>query len=231
MGVSTILKKGEMDPYFNEQFKTLKAKFEYKFDMLKFKIVAVTSAIAGEGKTLACANLAMNLASSGRKKVLLIDVDLRKADLARGMNIPPQPGLSEYLTGTVGLKDILRNSFVPGLYVIAAGSRNAAPADLLTGEKFRSLIADIRDHFDIVILDTPPILPVADTIGLKDQVDGFIFIFRTAFTPYNMLRQAIDEIGEKNIIGVVLNGVEPQTEKYYKRYYGKYYRKTVVNEE
>lgn len=231
LGINTILKKGEEDHCFVEQFKALKAKFEYKLDMLKFKVVAVTSAIAGEGKTLSCANLAMNLASSGRKKVLLIDVDLRKADLARGMNIPPQPGLSEYLTGTVGLKDILRNSFMPGLYVIAAGKRIAAPADLLAGDKFRHFITDIRDHFDVILLDTPPILPVADTLSLKDQVDGFILVYRACFTPYTMLKQAIEEIGEKNVIGVVLNGVEPHKEKYYKQYYGKYYRKNIENED
>jgi len=230
MGVSTILKKGDADPFFGEQFKALKAKFEYKADMLKLKVVAVTSAIAGEGKTLSCANLAMNLASSGRKKVLLIDVDLRKADLARGLNIPPLPGLSEFLSGTVSLKDVLRNSLIPGLYVIAAGTRISAPADLLTGDKFRSFLADIREHFDIILLDTPPILPVADTLSLKDQVDGFIFLYRTGFTPHHMFKQAIEEIGEKNIIGVVLNGVEPHKEKYYQRYYGKYYKKSTPEE-
>jgi capsular exopolysaccharide synthesis family protein len=231
MGVSTILKKGEEDQFFDEQFKALKAKFEYKADMLKLKVVAVTSAIAGEGKTLSCVNLAINLASSRRKKVLLIDVDLRKADLARGLNIPSLPGLSEFLSGTVSMKDVLRNSFIPGLYVIAAGTRVSAPADLLTGDKFRSFLADVRDHFDIILLDTPPILPVADTLSLKDQVDGFLFLYRTGFTPYLMLKQAIEEIGEKNVIGVVLNGVEPHNEKYYKRYYGKYYRKTIENED
>lgn len=230
MGICAILKKGEKDPVFDEQFKALKAKFEYKIDSLKIKVVAVTSSIASEGKTLASANLAINLASSGRKKVLLVDVDLRKADLARGMDIPAQPGLNEYLHGTVGLKDILRNSFIPGLYVIPAGARNPEPAYLLAGEKFRALIADIREHFDVVILDTPPILPVADTISLKDQVEGFVFLFRAGYTPHNMLKQAVDEIGEKNIIGVVLNGVEPEKEKYYKRYYGKYYNKNAGQE-
>ncbi len=225
MCVSTILKLGDADPFYGEQFKAFSAKFEYKADMLKLKVVAITSAIAGEGKTLACVNLAMNLASAGRKKVLLIDVDLRKADLARVLNIPPLPGVSEFLSETVGLKDILRNSIVPGMYVIAAGTRIAAPAALLAGDKFRHFLVKIRDHFDVILLDTPPILPVADTLNLKDQVDGFIFLYRTGFTPYNMLKQAIEEIGEKNVIGVVLNGVEPKKEKYYQRYYGKYYRK------
>jgi capsular exopolysaccharide synthesis family protein len=225
MCVSTTLKIGEGDPLFGEQFKALKAKFEYKADKLKLKVVAVTSAIAGEGKTLSCANLAMNLASAGRKKVLLIDIDLRKADLARGLNLPPLPGLSEFLSGTVVLKDVLRNTLVPGLYVIPAGTRISAPADLLAGNRFRSFLADIREHFDVVLLDTPPILAVADTLSLRDQVDGFIFIYRACFTPYNMLKQAIEEVGEKSVIGVVLNGVEPHKEKYYQRYYGKYYRK------
>ncbi len=229
IGIFATLKHAEKDSLFGEQFKALKAKFEYKIESLKFKVLAVTSAIAGEGKTLSCVCLAMNLASSGRKKVLLVDVDLRKADLARGLDIPAQPGLAEYLGGTVGMKDILRNTFMPGLYVITSGARTGSPADLLAGDKFRTFLAELRDHFDVILLDTPPILPVADTIGLKDQVDGFIFLFRTGYTPYGMLRQAVDEIGEKNVVGVVINGVERLKEKYYKRYYGKYYRSNAEN--
>ncbi|MGE5698962.1 MAG: CpsD/CapB family tyrosine-protein kinase [Deltaproteobacteria bacterium] len=212
------------DPIFNEQFKALRAKFEYRAEMLNCKVVAVTSSITGEGKTVSVANLALNLALAGRKKVLLIDVDLRKSDLAERLGISPLPGLSEYLAGSVALKDILRKTRTPGLYVIPAGTRITASADMVAGEKFRSFIKEIRPQFDMILLDTPPIIPVADTLALRDQVDGFVFIFRTGFTPHNMFRQAVEEIGEKNILGVVLNGVEPQTEKYYHRYYGKYYR-------
>ncbi|MBI5118526.1 CpsD/CapB family tyrosine-protein kinase [Candidatus Poribacteria bacterium] len=212
------------DPRFLEQFRALRAKFEYKAETLKLKVVAMTSAIAGEGKTISCANLAINLASSGRKKVLLIDVDLRKSDLAGALHISPLPGLSEYLIGSAAVEGIVRNSVVPGMQVIPGGAKITAPADLLAGERFRGFLAAIRSRFDIVLLDTPPILPVADTLGLRNQVDGFIFVFRAGFTPYTMLKQAVEEIGETNILGVVLNGVEPQSCKYYERYYGKYYR-------
>jgi len=224
-GSPPIVRVGKRDPIYLEQIKAMGAKFEYKIDMLKIKVVAVTSAVAGEGKTTSCAQLAMNLVMAGRKKVLLIDADLRKSDLAKGMNLPAVPGLSEFLRGSAATKDIVRNSFLPGLYIIPAGTRVDEPANLLAGEKFRAFLGEVRGHFDIILLDTPPILPVADTLSLRDQVDGFLFLYRAGFTPYTLMRQAAEEVGEEKVLGVVLNGVTQQKQKYYSRYYGKYYHK------
>jgi protein-tyrosine kinase len=211
---------------FLEQFKALRAKFEYQVDIHKYKVVAVTSAIAEEGKTLTSANLAANLASVGRKKVLLIDTDIRKSDIARMFNAPAKPGLTEFLTGAVTHeKIILSSDTLGGLYLISGGEKSIAPPDLLAGEAFRTFLQDMRNEFDFILLDTPPILPVADTMSLRDQVDGFILIFRMGFTPYVMLQQALEEIEKTKILGVVLNGVELQKYKYYQRYYGEYYQK------
>jgi capsular exopolysaccharide synthesis family protein len=211
---------------FLEQFKALRARFEYQIDIHKYKIVAVTSAIAEEGKTLTSANLAANLASVGRKKVLLIDTDMRKSDISRMFNAPPKPGLKEFLTGGASLENILLSSnTVRGLHLVSGGESGSAPPDLLAGDSFRSFLKEMGAKFDIVLLDTPPILPVADTMSLRDQVDGFIFIFRIGFTPYVMLRQAIEEIDKNKIMGVVLNGVPMEKYKYYQRYYGEYYHK------
>jgi capsular exopolysaccharide synthesis family protein len=211
---------------FLEQFKALRAKFEHQVDLHKYKVVAVTSAIAEEGKTLTSANLAANLASVRRKKVLLIDTDMRKSDIAKRFNIPLKPGLKEFLTGSVPIEKIIHSdNSVTGLRIISGGERGAVPADLLAGNAFRSLLQEMRNKFDIVLLDTPPILPVADTISLRNQVDGFILIFRIGITPYVMLRQALEEIEKDKILGVVLNGVEMKKYKYYQRYYGEYYHK------
>jgi protein-tyrosine kinase len=211
---------------FLEQFKALRAKFEYQMEMHEYKVVAVTSAIAEEGKTLTSANLAAQLASVGRKKVLLVDTDMRKSDIATMFDAPQEPGLKEYLSGSASLdKVLLTSNAVKDLFLITGGKRGAAPADMLAGQTFRSFLQDMRNKFDVVLLDTPPILPVADTISLRDQVDKFIFIFRIGFTPYVMLQQAIEEIEKNKIIGVVLNGVDMQKYKYYKRYYGEYYHK------
>jgi capsular exopolysaccharide synthesis family protein len=209
---------------FFEQFKALRAKFEYQVDMHKYKVVAVTSSIAEEGKTSICANLAANLASIGRKKVLLIDTDLRKCELARHLKISPRPGLTEILRGSASLEDVIKNP-MEGLSVITGGERITDATDMLAGDKFRSLLKEMRSRFDIVLLDTPPIIPVADTMSLRDQIDGFIIIFRMGFTPHVMLRQIVGEIEKEKILGVVLNYVEPQRHKYYARYYGKYYHK------
>ena len=226
-----ILETGREDPLFEDRFKGLRAKFEQKSEMLNFRVVGVTSSIAGEGKTLSCAFLAGCLALTGRKRVLLVDTDIRKGDLTRGLGLPRQPGLTEYLMGTVTLQEIVRDSHIPTLKVIPAGAEVQFPADLLSGEPFRAFLKEIRARFDIVLLDTPPILPVADTINMRDQLDAFVFLFRASYTPVEMFRQAVDEIGEKKILGVIINAVEPQSKKYIDKYYGYYQQRKPTEEE
>ncbi len=215
----------ENAPLFHEQFKGLRAKINDYLEKEGKKTLAVTSSIAEEGKTVTCVNLAMNIASTGRKKVLLVDADMHKSDLARGMNINPFPGLSEFLSGTAKAKDILRNSQLPGLHVIPSGSELRSPSDLLAGEHFRSFLKSAQDAFDVILIDTPPVLPVADALSLRDQVDRFLLVYRAGFTPYPMLRQVVEEIGEERVLGVVINRVKPMQDRYYRQYYGKYYRK------
>jgi len=213
------------DHMFNEQHKNFSARFEYGVDVRGYKVVAVTSAIAGEGKTVSTVNLATNLASTGRKKVLLVDVDLRKSDLAKGLRVSPRPGLAEFLGGSAGTKDILRYALAQGLHVVPGGSRIAAPWDLIAGERLRAFLKEMRDQYDVILLDTPPIVPVSDTLALRDVVDGFILVYRLGFTPHTLFRQTMEEIGEQKLLGVLLNGVEPHSERYYQKYYGKYYTK------
>jgi len=213
------------DQIFTEQFKNFSARFEYAVDARGCKVVAISSAIAGEGKTVSTVNLASNLASTGRKRVLLIDLDLRKSDLAKGLRFPSTPGLAELLGGTASLSDVLRYVITQGLHVIPSGKRVPNPWGLLSGEKFRVLLQELRDQYDVILLDTAPMLPVSDTLVLRDLVDGVVLIHRLGYTPHNLFRQALEDIGEKKLLGVLLNGVEPQSERYYRRYYGKYYIK------
>ena len=220
-----LLKVGEEDQIFLEQFKALRSKLEYRMDMLGWKVIGVTSAIAAEGKTLTCAKVAVSLARTKRKAVLLVDADIRKADLSKGFGAPLHPGLTEYLLGVAAFPDVVRKSAVPGLDTVSTGTSVAAPADLLAGDGFRAFIEEARKRYDLVLLDPPPILPVADTMSMRERLDGLIFVYRAGFTPLAMFKQATEEIGEKKILGVVLNGVEPKSERYYGKYYGHYYTK------
>lgn len=214
----------KVDSFYYEQFKALRAKVEYKIDMVELRVLAVTSAVTGEGKTLTAVNLAVSMAATGRKKVVLVDIDLRKASVARILGMPKGPGLSEYLYGAVPRDEIVRSSSLPGLFIIPGGMTVAHPTDTLAGDKFRSFLRDLRNQYDLVILDTPPVIPVPDAVTVAEQVDAFILLFRLQHTPHHLFRQALEELGERKVMGVVLNGEEKKSDKYYTRYYGKYYK-------
>jgi capsular exopolysaccharide synthesis family protein len=223
-GRSNILHLRTIDPFYYEMVKGLRAKVEYKMDTLNLRVLAVSSAVAGEGKTLTAIQLAANMASTGRKKVLLVDMDLRKSSIARELGIASDSGLSEFLSESVPKEKIIRNSVMPGLSVIVGGKTLSSPTDMLAGEKFRVLLREVREQFDLVILDTPPILPVPDAVTISEQVDAFILLFRFSHTPHQLFRQAIEDLGERKIVGVVLNCEEKKPDKYYHKYYGKYYQ-------
>jgi len=214
----------ENDPFYSEAMRGLRAKVEHRIDAAGFRALGVTSAVAGEGKTKIAIQLAVNVASTGRKRVLLMDLDLRKSDIAREMRIGATPGLSEYLSGSVSREEIIRITSTRGLFLIPAGKPGSFPVDMLAGEKFRSFLKELRGHFDLLILDTPPILPVPDALTISEQLDAFILVFRLSYTPHKFFRQAVDELGTGKIMGVVLNGDEKKSDNYYHKYYGKYYQ-------
>lgn len=218
-----LIHTGSDDQIFMEQFRALRSKLEHKSDLLGWKVIGVTSSIAGEGKTLTCAKIALGLARTNRKSVLLVDADNRKADLSKGFGFPIQPGLTELLLGKAPLSDLVRETSVPGLHILPSGISVPEPADLLAGDGFRIFIDEARKRYDLVLLDTPPILPVADTMSMLERLDGLIFLYRVGYTPLSMFKQATEEIGEQKILGVVLNGVEQKSDRYYGKYYGHYY--------
>lgn len=223
-----LLSVGKEDPLFHEKFKGLRAMVEQKADLHQRRLLGITSAIAGEGKTVTCAQLGRALAATGRKKVLLVDLDIRKANLTHGMGAHRSPGLTEYLLGGTTLRQILCATRIPNLSLIASGIEVNSPADLLAGDKFKEFLLELRTMFDAVLLDTPPVLPVADTPTIREMTDGFLLVYRAGFTPYTMLRQAVEELGEKNVLGAVLNGVEVASDSYYRKYYGSYYHRDKV---
>lgn len=222
---------GAGDTIFTEQFKVLRAKLEHRIETSRqaggnpLKVLAVTSAVSGEGKTLVSLNLAVSFALAGRWQVALVDIDMRKSDLKRILRLTDGPGLRDHLGGQASLGEISMNSLHPNLRIIPAGERDDSAGELLAGERFRTFLASLREAYDIILLDTPPILPVADSLSLRNLIDGYLIVARLGHVHVSMLRQAFEEIGEKHIVGVVLNGAEIQSHKYYQRYYGKYYKK------
>jgi tyrosine-protein kinase Etk/Wzc len=224
----TLLQVGASDPIFQEQIKTLRAKYMFMVDKLNCKMVGVTSAVAGEGKTLIIAHLAASLAQSGRMKVLLVDLDIRKGDLSIGMGMRANPGVSDYLKEKFTLDQMIQPSEIPGLLLISSGSDKSAPGNYLASFRFRDLMNEIRGKYDLILLDTPPVLAVADTVMLGEHLDRYLLLYRAGYTPVKLFQNAIEEIGENKVLGVIMNCVQGETKKYYDRYYGHYYQLTTT---
>jgi capsular exopolysaccharide synthesis family protein len=188
-----------------EQYRQLRTRLSHTEGGSNLRTVLITSPQKGEGKSITSANLALTMAQELQRRVIIIEADLRKPSLQQLFGLPPGPGLSEYLVGAAELKDVMR--FLPdhNLTVIPAGSTPANPAELLGSTAMRRLLDQLRTRFDRVILDTPPVLPLADVAVLAPLVDGTLLVVRAGITPKPAIENALRAFDSSRLLGVVLN--------------------------
>ncbi len=192
--------------------------------------IMVTSPNPSEGKSMVVSNLAQSYALNDRQ-VVLIDADLRKPRLHRIFELDSQPGLSNFLTGNATLEEILQATAVPKLTVITAGARPPSPANLLNSEIFKELLAQLRQQFHHIIIDTPPVLGFADALFVSALVDGVLLVTRCHSTHKSAGRLAQQLLGQAPLLGAVLNSVDAHARGYgnyyyyynHYKYYSKYY--------
>ncbi len=198
------------------------------------KVILITSALPEEGKTTTSINCAIVLAQKGAR-VLLIDADLRRPSIHRMLGVVPKTGLSNVLTGSASLQQaIVRSPLVPNLFVLPAGTQPPNPAELLASSEMGSVLDDLREQYDHIVIDTPPTLPVTDAVVMAARADAVILVTRAGSTTKHALRQARDILLQVNakVSGVLLNAVNLHSPDYYS-YYGEmrktarsYYRDT-----
>ena len=196
------------------------------------RTILVTSASSGEGKTSLTTHLAVSLASAGRK-VLLIDADMRRPAAHVVLAVPLAPGLSEYLTHGVTAADASQPCQVPGLTVVAAGKWNAASASALSGVRWRDLLALATAEYDFVLIDSPPILPVADALAIARNVDGVLIAVMQDHSRYLAVQAACNRLSlvGARMLGVVMSGATANGgHYYYDRYYSAYKAPTGAGE-
>jgi capsular exopolysaccharide synthesis family protein len=199
-----VVVDAHMDPVSREQYRRLAGTLHHAQGVNGLKVILIGSAVAGEGKTLTAANLALTLSESYLRSVLLIDADLRKPFLDTFFNIERRPGLIDGLTA-VEERRMSVSQISEHLSVLIAGHPSADPMAGLTSERMRSLIAEARESFDWIIIDTPPINLLPDANLLASMVDGALLVIKADSTPYDLVRRAIDLIGAERVLGVVLN--------------------------
>lgn len=183
------------------------------------KTVVFTSAIAGEGKTVTVTNTAIAFAGMV-DRILLIDGDLRRPRCHELLNREANPGLTEVLTGLCELKDAIQPTAVKGLFLLSAGVNPPNPSELLGSRKMREVLAAVESAYDHVLIDSAPILPVSDTVVLSTMVDGVVMV-AGAETAKKLVRDACCRIFyvSAKMLGVVLNNVDPEQQRYYAPYY------------
>ena len=202
-----------------ESYRTLRTNIQYSSFDKKYKSIVITSSEQGEGKSTTAANLALSLAQ-GEKKVVLIDCDLRKPSIHKKFKVSNATGLSDVLIG----KELLSNTLKrhgENLLILPSGKIPPNPSEMLSSKAMSNLLEELKEDFDYIIIDTPPIQAVTDSQILSTKVDGTLLVIRAKETKRESVHNAVNLLKKVNahIMGTVLNGVDNDSGNYY-YYYG-----------
>lgn len=218
-----------ISPAASEAYKLLRTKLKYSFaDENACRIIGVTSTVTGEGKSLTAVNLAFAL-SQLKERVLLIDCDLRRPTLAEKLTLAKEPGLSGYLSGQCKGENLIQPCSLKGkenaFGVIVAGRNPPNPVELLSSAKMAALLADLRNRYDYILLDLPPVGVVSDALAMAENTDGILLVVRQGKCSRTALTETIRQLSfvGARILGVVYNGVKESSSE--KTAYEQYYKK------
>lgn len=212
---------------YAEAFKTLRANVEFIAATEKSKVLMTISTLAGEGKTTVSINLAIALAQSS-KKVLLIDCDMRRPKVQRYLRIKhsAQYGLSTALSGSSEYEQAIGFVEELGIHVMLSGPTPPNPSELLASDKCDEMFKELLSRFDYIICDTPPVSIVSDALVLSRNIDGAMLVVRQDYASTSQVKEIIEKLETVNVkvLGTVLNNYDEKTASGYKYSYDKYYR-------
>jgi protein-tyrosine kinase len=214
-----LVTSGEVAQVAVEQYRKLATTLHQAQATGNMKIIMVASAMAGEGKTLTAANLALTLSESFRRNVLLIDADLRRPSVHKMFQIANATGLIDGLRSEKEEKLNLVK-VTPYLTVLPAGRPDADPMGGLASDRMKQILNDASARFDWVVIDTPPVVLLSDANVLAEMVDGVVLVVRAGLTPVRLIQRAVESLDRQRIVGVVLNRVAEMNMAYkYSDYY------------
>ncbi len=208
-----------------EQYRTLRTQLFHAAEKKPTQVVVVTSALAGEGKTSTMLNLALAIAQSKEKRVLVIDGDLRRSNVGSYLGIRPNSGLASVLEGKCEPLDAVVCLDAQELYVMPVTGESSNPTELLSSERLEMMIEEMREYFDFILVDSPPVMPFADARLLANHSDAVVLVVRAGMAPYETVEKAIDVLPPGRILGVVLNSAEHLSGADYYDYYYNYARR------
>jgi succinoglycan biosynthesis transport protein ExoP len=232
-GQAYPLVSNAVPPNFAEAFRTIRTNLLFSSAEKGARSIVITSTGPGEGKSMVAANLAISVAQAGQR-VLLIDADMRKPKVHEIFEVTQEPGLSNLLVGNGKASEAIRKTAIPGLWVMAAGRVPPNPAELVGSQRFRDFIESVKEHFDWVLVDSPPVMAVTDAALVAHNTTGVIFVIGAEMTSRHAAKRALDQLEQvqARFVGAVLNRVDLERNayyysQYYRREYADYYQKTV----
>jgi capsular exopolysaccharide synthesis family protein len=205
---SRIVYHTEPDSPGADRFRLLRMRLWPLWEAGKLKTLLVTSALAQDGKSTVVLNLATALAEQGQRSVLIVEGDLCHPGLSPRLGIPVRAGLAECLEAGRNPLSLLRRVDPLGWYLLPAGEAQGNPTELLQSPVLSNIFETLRSYFDWVIIDTPPAMPLTDTLSLRQYADAGLLVVRADRTPREAVETAIGRVGSQNLLGIILNGSE-----------------------
>jgi capsular exopolysaccharide synthesis family protein len=205
-----------------EEFRTLRSRLYQARERQPLSKLLITSPLPKEGKSFTTANLAQVLVRQHGRRALMIDADLRNPQLHQLLGAESGPGLAEYLRGELDEFSIIQRGPMENLFLMPAGGNTGNPAELVANGRMRFLLNRLDPLFDWIVIDSPPAALVSDANQLANYCDGVILVVRSNKTPVDAARRARKEFADRNVLGVVLNGIAPELSPYAQYYYSAY---------
>ena len=207
-----------------EAYRVIRTSIQFAQAGKELKTIAITSCTPNEGKSMTIANLAIVLTQAG-KSVLLIDCDMRNPTVHKNFNLSNKVGLSSCISMGTAVADAVQETAIEGLDALTAGVIPPNPSELLGSERMQNILQRAKEEYDYVLIDTPPVLPVTDSLVLGRMVDGLILVIDSGEIKVEMAREVKNQLvhAGANILGVVLNKVRSEHHGYgygYYYYYG-----------
>ena len=204
-----------------DRFRLLRLRLNERWNAETMKTLLITSPLPGDGKSTIALNLATTLAERGKRTVLLIGADLHHATLTEQLGLSDRRGLAECMEDSLKPLSVIRRLDPLGWYLLPAGKARGNPTELLQSAALAEIKQELSEHFEWVLIDSPPVIPMADVLALKHRSDASLLVVRAGRTPTESIERAITLLGRKHVLGIVLNGVE-QIDRAYSKYYPPY---------
>jgi len=210
----------QADSFAAEQFRVLSARLHQVQEMRQLKSILVTSSMFREGKTMISLNLAVTLAKRARRRILLMEFDLRKPNLCHSLGLARLPGLGDWYAGAAESPSrFIYHVADLEFWLFPAGALPAQPLELLQSERLRRLLSQLAGSFDWVVMDSAPLVPMADSNVLARLVDGVLLVVRQDWTSKKLLKRASENLPRERLLGLVLNDADGLNGNQYERYY------------